>query len=60
MVWTTFGTIYDVIVDLRRSSPDFGRWFGVELSSENRRRLMVPIGFAHGFVVLSEHAEVHI
>ena len=58
MVWTTLGTIYDVIVDLRRSSPDFGRWFGVELSSENRRRLMVPIGFAHGFVVLSEHAEV--
>ena len=58
MVWTTFGTIYDVIVDLRRSSPDFGRWFGVELSSENGRRLMVPIGFAHGFVVLSTNAEV--
>jgi dTDP-4-dehydrorhamnose 3,5-epimerase len=52
------GTIYDVAVDIRRSSPTFGKWVGVELSAEMHRALWVPRGFAHGFVVLSDSAEV--
>jgi len=51
------GEVFDVAVDLRRSSPDFGKWAGVTLSAENRRQLWLPPGFAHGFVVLSESAE---
>lgn len=51
------GAVYDVVVDLRRSSPFFGRWVGVELSADNHRQLWVPPGFAHGFVVTSESAE---
>lgn len=51
------GSIYDVVVDMRRSSPFFGRWVGAELSAENRRQLWVPAGFAHGFVVTSDSAE---
>ena len=51
------GSIYDVVVDMRRSSPFFGRWVGVELSAENRQQIWVPPGFAHGFVVTSESAE---
>jgi dTDP-4-dehydrorhamnose 3,5-epimerase len=51
------GAIFDVVVDIRRSSPFFGRWIGVELSAENRRQLWVPPGFAHGFMVTSESAE---
>ena len=51
------GAIFDVVVDIRASSPFFGRWIGVELSAENRRQLWVPPGFAHGFVVTSESAE---
>ena len=51
------GAVFDVVVDLRRSSPFFGRWVGVELSASNRRQLWIPPGFAHGFVVTSEHAE---
>lgn len=50
------GEVFDVAVDLRRGSPTFGRWEGVRLSSENRRQLYVPEGFAHGFQVLSENA----
>lgn len=51
------GAIWDVVVDLRRSSPFFGRWVGTELSADNHRQLWVPSGFAHGFVVTSESAE---
>ncbi|WP_167146425.1 dTDP-4-dehydrorhamnose 3,5-epimerase [Pseudomonas sp. OTU750018] len=57
LVRVTAGEVYDVAVDLRRSSPTFGRWVGVHLSAENNRQLWVPEGFAHGFVVLSEFAE---
>lgn len=52
------GEIYDVAVDLRRDSPDFGRWAGLKLSAENRRMLWIPPGFGHGFLTLSEFAEV--
>ena len=51
------GAVFDVAVDLRRSSPTFGRWVGARLSAENRDMLWVPAGFAHGFYVLSEGAE---
>jgi dTDP-4-dehydrorhamnose 3,5-epimerase len=58
LVRVVAGEIYDVAVDLRRGSPTFGRWAGVALSAENRRMVWVPAGFAHGFLVLSEAAEV--
>ncbi len=51
------GEVFDAVVDLRRSSPTFGRAFGLTLSSENRRMLWVPPGFAHGFLVMSELAD---
>lgn len=51
------GAVYDVAVDLRKSSPQFGQWVGVELTEDNHRQLWVPPGFAHGFVVLSESAD---
>ena len=57
LVRVTQGEVYDVAVDLRRSSPQFGQWVGVVLSAENKRQLWVPPGFAHGFVVTSESAE---
>jgi dTDP-4-dehydrorhamnose 3,5-epimerase len=52
------GAIYDVLVDIRRGSPTFGQWEAFELSDENHHQLYVPIGFAHGFCVLSEVADV--
>lgn len=52
------GSIFDVAVDLRRSSPSFGEWAGAELSAENHAMLWVPAGFAHGFYVTSESAEI--
>lgn len=52
------GEIFDVAVDIRKGSPHFGRWVGVLLSEENKRMLYIPEGFAHGFCVLSEEAEV--
>jgi dTDP-4-dehydrorhamnose 3,5-epimerase len=51
------GEVYDVAVDVRKSSAHFGRWVGVHLSAENKRQLWIPAGFAHGFVVLSDTAE---
>jgi len=57
LVRVVSGAVFDVAVDLRRSSSNFGRWVGVELTAENKRQLWVPEGFAHGFVVLSESAE---
>ena len=51
------GAVFDVAVDIRRSSPLFGRWTGAELSAENKRMLWIPEGFAHGFLVLSDFAE---
>jgi dTDP-4-dehydrorhamnose 3,5-epimerase len=58
LIWATSGEIFDVIVDLRRSSPHFGQWRGIRLSADNRQRILVPAGFAHGFLVLSETAEI--
>ena len=52
------GAIFDVAVDLRKSTPTFGRWFGTELTEDNHRQLWVPPGFGHGFLVLSESADV--
>lgn len=51
------GAVFDVAVDIRKSSPTFGRWTGVELTEENCRQLWTPIGFAHGFLVLSDSAD---
>jgi dTDP-4-dehydrorhamnose 3,5-epimerase len=57
LVRVTTGEVLDIAVDIRRSSPTFGKWVGVKLSAENFRQLWVPPGFAHGFVVLSDYAE---
>jgi dTDP-4-dehydrorhamnose 3,5-epimerase len=58
LVRVTSGSVFDVAVDLRRHSPHFGRWTGHELTAENHHMLWVPPGFAHGFAVLSESADV--
>ncbi|MSQ20155.1 MAG: dTDP-4-dehydrorhamnose 3,5-epimerase [Betaproteobacteria bacterium] len=58
LVRVVVGEIFDMAVDLRRSSATFGRWMGQRLSAENRRMLWIPAGFAHGFLALSEAAEV--
>ncbi len=57
LVRVTSGAVFDVAVDLRRSSPHFGQWVGYELSVDNQRMLWVPPGFGHGFLVLSESAD---
>jgi len=58
LVMVTEGTVFDVAVDVRRGSPSLGKWYGVELSAENKRQLYVPPGFAHGYCVVSETAAV--
>jgi dTDP-4-dehydrorhamnose 3,5-epimerase len=58
LVRVVAGAVYDVAVDIRRSSPSFGKWVGVELSAENKRMAWIPEGFAHGFLTLSETADV--
>lgn len=57
LVRAVVGEIFDVVVDIRRSSPTFGQWVGVHLSAQNKRQVWVPTGFAHGYYVLSEWAE---
>ena len=57
LVRVTSGKVFDVAVDIRRSSPTFGEWVGIELSAENQRQFWVPAGFAHGFYVMSESAD---
>ena len=59
LVSVLLGEVYDVAVDIRRSSPTFGKWSGVVLSAENKRQFYLPPGFAHGFVVTSETALFH-
>jgi dTDP-4-dehydrorhamnose 3,5-epimerase len=57
LVRATRGRVFDIVVDIRRGSPTFSRWAGAELTEENRLQLFAPVGFAHGFLVLSETAE---
>jgi len=59
LVSVPFGSVYDVIVDIRPNSATFGQWHGIYLTAENQHQLWVPPGMAHGFVVLSEHAHFH-
>jgi dTDP-4-dehydrorhamnose 3,5-epimerase len=58
LVRVVVGEVFDIAVDLRRSSPSFGRWFGVTLSAKKKNQLWVPPGFAHGFYVTSENAQI--
>ena len=57
LVRVTQGEVFDVVVDIRQSSPTFGQWVGARLSAENKHQMWVPAGFAHGFLVLSDFAE---
>ncbi len=58
LVRVTHGSVFDVTVDIRQGSPTFGKWFGIELSADNKKQLWIPAGLAHGFLVVSESAEV--
>ncbi|MBX3654358.1 MAG: dTDP-4-dehydrorhamnose 3,5-epimerase [Ramlibacter sp.] len=57
LVRVVAGSVFDVVVDMRQSSPSLGQWVGIELSAENKKQLWVPPGFAHGFLVLSDSAD---
>jgi dTDP-4-dehydrorhamnose 3,5-epimerase len=57
LVRVTQGAVFDVAVDIRKNSPTFGKWFGLNLSAENKKQLWIPAGLAHGFLVTSERAE---
>jgi dTDP-4-dehydrorhamnose 3,5-epimerase len=57
LVRVSLGEVFDVVVDMRKSSKNFGKWFGVNLSAKNKKQLWIPEGFAHGFLVLSDIAE---
>lgn len=59
LVGVTRGEVWDVVVDIRQSSPTFGKWFGITLSEENHRQMYIPPGFAHGFCVLSQEADFY-
>jgi len=58
LVWVTRGEVFDVVVDIRRGSPSFGAWYGALLSVQNRRQVWIPPGFAHGFTVISDEADL--
>lgn len=57
LVWVVRGAVFDVAVDLRQGSPTYGKWFGIELTEDNALRLMVPRGFAHGYVTLTDDVD---
>ena len=59
LVWVTRGEVWDVMVDIRLSSPTFGQWFAMTLSEKNHTQIYIPPGFAHGFCVLSDEADFH-
>ena len=58
LVRVTHGSVFDVVVDIRKDSPTFGQWFGHELSDENKKQMWIPAGLAHGFLVTSDSAEL--
>jgi dTDP-4-dehydrorhamnose 3,5-epimerase len=59
LVYVTRGHVFDVVVDIRKDSPTYGEWFGINLNDENHTQMYIPPGFAHGFCVLSDEADFH-